>query len=184
MHLEKELKVLEISTMALINRLKDLGAKFVLCGTIREMAFAHPRLHLKERDILLRLRQCRGPASQYPAELTLKRKPRRNSRLLEREEIETEVSDFEATREILEALGFRLCRDREKAREEWTLDGVKIEIDTYPGAPSYCEIEGPSRKKIKEMIRRLGLADKPTSAMSSTELLKHWGVRNYNFIKF
>jgi len=184
MHLEKEIKVLDINPNGTVKRLMELGAKFVFSGTMREIAFDHPRLRLKERDVLLRLRQCRNPRSIRPAELTLKKKTKGGSKLLERIEIETEVSDFEATREILEALGFRICRDREKAREEWMLGDIKAEVDSYPDAPPYIELEGSSRKKIKKAIQALGLSDNPTSTMSSTELLKHWGIKNYNFIKF
>lgn len=184
MHIEKEIKVLNINPSGVVKRLMDLGAEFVFAGTIREIAFTHPLLRLKERDILLRLRQCSYAGGSYPAELTLKKKAKGGSKLLERIEIETEVSDFVATREILEALGFKLCRDREKAREEWMLGDIKVEVDSYPDAPPYIELEGPSRKKIKEAIKALGLSNNPTSTMSSTELLKHWGIKNHNFIKF
>lgn len=58
-------------------------------------------------------------------------------------EAEVVVNDFEATRTLVTALGFRAVNYQENYREEWRLDAVIFDLDTWPDLPTFLEVEGP-----------------------------------------
>jgi adenylate cyclase class 2 len=72
-------------------------------------------------------------------------------------EIETEVSDLHATAEILRAVGLREVSYQENYREEWALGEVACDFDTWPGLPTFVEIEGPDEASVREAAALLGL---------------------------
>jgi adenylate cyclase, class 2 len=72
-------------------------------------------------------------------------------------EIETEVGDLDAMAEILTNLGLREVRYQENYREEWQLDGVAFDFDTWPGLPTFLEIEGRDEASVREAAARLRL---------------------------
>ncbi len=71
-------------------------------------------------------------------------------------EIETEVADLEAMAEILCHLGLREVRYQENYREEWRLDDVTFDIDTWPDLPTFVEIEGPDEATVRRAASLLG----------------------------
>lgn len=77
-------------------------------------------------------------------------------KLTDQKEIETVVSDFDATVKIIEKLGLKFNRQQETLREEWGYKGVQITIDTWPGLLPFTEIEGESEKQVLEASRILG----------------------------
>lgn len=103
---------------------------------------------------LLRLRQDRR------ARLTFKGDPGKAVADMAREfkvfrELEVDVSDFERTRDILEAIGFSVVQRYEKYRETFSLDGTECCLDTLPYG-DFLEIEG-SPEAIRTVADRLGL---------------------------
>lgn len=72
-------------------------------------------------------------------------------------EIETHVSDFHATAEILRRLGLREVRYQENYREEWRLGDVLFDIDTWPDLPTFLEIEGPDEASVRRATTLLAL---------------------------
>ncbi|MDZ7786404.1 MAG: class IV adenylate cyclase [Candidatus Saccharibacteria bacterium] len=84
------------------------------------------------------------------------------------EEVETEVSDFEATHQILVKAGIVAKNYQENYRTEFRNDEVEVTIDEWPKIPPYAEIEGTSVKVVEKYLRQLDLQDyqttsKPTS---------------------
>lgn len=67
-----------------------------------------------------------------------------------------EVNDFQEAVNILQALGHKIKAEQEALREEWLLNGVKVDIDTWPWLPSYVEIEGSSEESVKNVATKLG----------------------------
>lgn len=57
------------------------------------------------------------------------------------EEIETEVSDFDAASEILMKAGLKNTSTQENLREIWNNGEAEVCIDTWPGLSPYVEIE-------------------------------------------
>lgn len=164
---EIELKVLNINKNQVLGTLRGLKAKREMQPTlITELAFRRN----SKQPFLLRLRK-KGDVS----ELTYKKKIHsKKSRFKIEEEIETEVGDFNETKKILEQIGFKVFRHRQKIREEFECRGVEVEIDTYPGVKPYMELEG-SPKNITRLLKKLGYSLKDTSKETATEILRRLG---------
>jgi adenylate cyclase class 2 len=72
-------------------------------------------------------------------------------------EIETEVTDLPAMGEILHRLGLREVRYQENYREEWRLGEVVFDFDTWPGLPTFVEVEGPDEASVRQAASAAGL---------------------------
>jgi adenylate cyclase class 2 len=70
-------------------------------------------------------------------------------------EAEVEVGDFPATQNLLEAMGFTALRYQENYREEWVLDGVTFDLDTWPDLDPFLEIEGPDEAAVRHAAATL-----------------------------
>jgi adenylate cyclase, class 2 len=72
-------------------------------------------------------------------------------------EIETEVTDLHAVAEILARLGMAEVRYQENYREEWRWGEVAFDFDTWPGLPTFVEIEGPDEVSVRRAAAAVGL---------------------------
>lgn len=66
------------------------------------------------------------------------------------------VDDYDEAIKFMQALGLKPKSEQETLREEWLLDGVEIDIDTWPWIPTFVEIEGPSNQKVTQVCEELG----------------------------
>lgn len=158
MALETEIKILGADLDAVRQRLKELGAEDHGAQFERNLVFDTPDRSLRAADVLLRLR------SAGKATLTLKRHPpdpAQGGALKVWEEYESEVADFAAVRQLLEALGYFAALEYEKVRETWRRQGTEICLDQLPFG-DFVEIEGDARG-IEACMRDLGLAGHATS---------------------
>lgn len=73
------------------------------------------------------------------------------------QELEIIVNDFDSAVKILLLSGYEPTTYQENYRTSWKLDDCSIEIDEWPGLPSYAEIEAPSTTKLKQMATILGI---------------------------
>lgn len=71
------------------------------------------------------------------------------------EELEVGVTDFQTTNLILERLGYKHRNYQENKRWSFELNGVKIEIDSWPLIPTYAEVEGSSEKEVLDTLKLL-----------------------------
>lgn len=69
--------------------------------------------------------------------------------IADQKEIDTIVSDFDATLAILERTGLKRSGFQEKLRETWELHGAEVVIDTWPGLETYIEIEASSEDAVQ-----------------------------------
>ena len=105
------------------------------------------------------------------------------------EEIEFTVSDFDAARLFLEALGFEVYTGYEKYRTTYCYEQCEIVLDEMPYGYFY-EIEGPDVETIREVNTRLGLRWDAEVALSYTELFQqlrniyHWEFDDLTFENF
>ncbi|GIG55702.1 hypothetical protein Lfu02_00740 [Longispora fulva] len=83
-------------------------------------------------------------------------------------ETELEVSDFHATRTLLEAMGCTARRYQENYREEWTLHGVTFDLDIWPDLRPFLEIEGTDEAAVRRGAEVLGL-DFTTATFGSVD---------------
>jgi adenylate cyclase class 2 len=74
------------------------------------------------------------------------------------EEHEVVVDSFEGASKFVDALGFERGYFVEKLRDIFVLDGAEVVFDTYPGLPSFIEIEAPSEPEVHRVASLLGLS--------------------------
>lgn len=72
------------------------------------------------------------------------------------QEITTEVSSFEDTIAIFNAIGLETVSIQESKRETWELDGCEIALDEWPWLKPYIEIEGTSEGALKSLAKKMG----------------------------
>lgn len=134
-------------------RLRDMGAELAEERVFEEnLRFDTPRKSLTRDKRVLRLRRDRRAWLTYKGPLPDDDPEGASAR----REIEVNVSDFGATRRILEALGYHLSFTYEKYRTTYHLDGLIVALDELPYGP-FMEIEGPDSESVKAGAARLGL---------------------------
>jgi len=76
--------------------------------------------------------------------------------ILLRKEIEIEVSDFDKSKSILEALGYQISLCYEKFRSAYKFDEIYITFDEMPFG-NFIEVEGQDPTSIMQLSLKLGL---------------------------
>ena len=71
-------------------------------------------------------------------------------------EIETTIGSYDATKQLLTAVGLHSFSYQETKRETWLLGDVEVVIDQWPWLNPYIEIEGPSEGSIQAAASKLG----------------------------
>lgn len=150
-NLEVEVKFYLNDPAGFEKRLRSIGANLVQPRTHESnYRFDTPDLSLTRTRQVLRIRQdqnviitYKGPAlADQPVSM--------------RKEIELEVKDFEAARELLESLGFQISVLYEKYRTVYTLNQLEITIDEMPFGV-FTEIEGGDAQTIERTAASLSL---------------------------
>lgn len=153
-HIEYEVRVLEINTEEIINKLKSLNAKLVEDVFQRRYVYD---FNPKNPNKWIRLRT-------NGTKTTLTIKNIESSNIDGTREMEIIVDDFDTTNEILNELGYKPRGLQENKRIKYDLNGVEIDIDTWPRIPTYLEIEGISEEEVYNTLELLGIPrDKSTS---------------------
>jgi adenylate cyclase class 2 len=147
---EIEVRFLEIDKPALINKLLRAGAKDLGEDLLAEIIFYDKEFTWRDEQKFVRLRKTRD-------KVLLTYKHHFEDSAEGTEEIELEVSDLEKAAAILEKTNLMAYRWQEKYRHTFTLDGVTVDIDTWPKIPTYVELEGHSEESLKTVAANLGL---------------------------
>lgn len=114
------------------------------------LRFDTPDGLLRREQRVLRLRK------DFTVYFTYKGAPKPGEEASIREEIEVDVSDFDAAQAFLEALGYQVVVAYEKYRTGYHLDGALVTLDEMPYG-NFCEIEGPDTDCIRAVAAKLGL---------------------------
>jgi adenylate cyclase class 2 len=149
---EYEGKAIRIDKDEIRAKLKELGAKLVFEEKkFSRYTFDLPKsAELSEKDgAWIRLR-----TDGDSTELTLKV---RSDTIDSVKEVSFNVENVEPTLEFLKLVGCKQKNFQENLRERWELDGVEFDIDTWPKANPWLEIEAESEDKVKEYFEKLGL---------------------------
>jgi adenylate cyclase class 2 len=122
-------------------------------------------------DCGLRLRRSRSLNGGGETLILTYKGPRAEGPVKQREEIEVTVDATDATKLLLERLGYteQLCF--EKRRESWKVGKCEIELDELPRLGMYVEIEGPSEEEVTDLQRRLGLSSLAAVAPTYADLV-------------
>ncbi|GAA2613968.1 CYTH domain-containing protein [Actinomadura fulvescens] len=148
---EYEARFCDIDAHAIAHRLKTNGAQQTLPRTLMR------RIVFKNDDITARGGWLRLRDQGNEVTLTYKQTTAEQSAIDSILEAEIVVSDFQQTRQLLEAMNFTALRYQENYREEWHMDGVTYDIDTWPDLPTFLEIEGPGEQSVRSAAAALGL---------------------------
>ena len=146
MHTEYEIRVLEVDKDKIIDKLKSLNATFEWDKLQKRYVYDFiPKLDNK----WIRLR-----TNGIKTTLTIKNLV--SSEIDGTQELEIEVSDFDRTNLILKELGYISKGYQENRRIQYNLNGVEVDIDSWPMIPTYLEIEGPSEEAVYNAAEALG----------------------------
>ncbi len=91
-------------------------------------------------------------------------------------ETEIEVPSIKEANNLLEALGFSHKSYQEKQRVTYILEEHEIDIDTWPGIPTYVEIEGESEEDLENMLNKFGYSVKDTVSCTADEIYERYGM--------
>ncbi|MFW6414967.1 MAG: class IV adenylate cyclase [Thermodesulfobacteriota bacterium] len=172
MALEKELKFPCKDFSRVRQRLSREKAVFLDSYFECNQVFDTPDRGLKQKDILLRLREgnnnvlClkRSPGEDYPPDIKVW------------EEFETDLQSPEQMRSILYALGYVIAFCYDKIREKWSLRGCKVCLDLVP-FDQFVEIEGEI-EEIELCAALLGLDMQTASTKTYQQLNREYRLKN------
>ncbi len=178
---EIECRFLEIDKEALIKKLRDLGAEDKGEVKLKELITYGPNIDWKKQHKHIRIRQSGDKVMityKHHLELTVDGT----------EEIELVVDSFEKAEKFLDRAGLLVkARRQEKFRHTFILDGVTVDIDTWPKVPTYVEFEGESENALKEASAKCGFDWKDASFINpSTIVTEKYGipVRDLSYFMF
>ncbi len=170
---ETEMKVPVADHAGVVQRLNALRAEWVGEYLQDDMFLDTQERHLLAGDRGLRLRSVqRLDESQGKRRYVLTYKgARQESTVKQREEIELEVSDAQAMREVFDRLGYRLMLHLQKRRRRYRLAGCHAELDTLPLLGRFVEVEGPAEDTVRTVAADLGLDTSQSITDSYASLL-------------
>ena len=148
MNTEYEVRVLEINKDEIINKLNVLNATLVEDSFQRRYVYDFNPVNPNK---WIRLR-TNGTTT------TLTIKDVTEKTIDGTKELEIVVDDFDKTNEILNELGYTPKGLQENKRIKYNLNGVEIDIDTWPKIPTYLEIEGKDETEVYNTLDILGIS--------------------------
>jgi adenylate cyclase class 2 len=164
---EIEVKFYLAHAEKLPERLREIGAE-VKEPRVHEinLRFDAPDGRLTAQHHVLRLRK------DNRARLTFKGPAKAGEAVSIRQEIEFEVSNFEAARRFLEALDYQVSITYEKYRTTYVYKDVEITLDEMPYG-HFLEIEGSGAEAIQSTAAALDLSWDARSILSYLALFDH-----------
>lgn len=141
-----------------VGNLEKIEARLIKLGAL----LIQPRVHetnlrfdtaqrsLRSEGKVLRLRMDTTP------KMTFKGPGQLMDGVISRKEIEFEIGDFDAGKELIESLGYEVMVFYEKYRRTYELNKLHIMLDELPYG-DFVEIEGETLEEIKELADSLKL---------------------------
>lgn len=147
---EYEYRFKNIDLKKIRNMIRKNRGRQVLPKTLMPIiVFHHPQ---NKKDLYIRVRH-EGDKITFTIKTDL-----RNEFPIERE---VEINNMKEMIDMLKLLGFRIRYRVEKLREIWIIKGAKeIVFDSYPGLPTYMEIDAHSKNDLERITKLLGLKSK------------------------
>lgn len=162
MKTEYEIRVLEINKEEIIKKLEELGASKK--GDYNQKRYVYD-LKPVQNGKWIRLR-TNGKVA------TLTYKDIVSNTIDGTKEVEFEVEDFEKANEFLERIGFSSRSYQENNRTQYILNGVEIDLDSWPMIPTYLEIEGESEKQVLEIQELLNIDKSKVTTLNCDDIYK------------
>lgn len=165
MHIEYEVRILNVNKEEIKKKLEKLNAEFKWERIQKRYTYDfNPVLSHK----WIRLRTD-------GEQTTLAIKNVNTKEIDGTEELEISVSDFENTNLILKELGYLPKAFQENKRCRYYLHNVEIDIDSWPMIPDYIEIEGQNEEEVYEIVKLLGYTKEDVTAKDVASIYKEYG---------
>jgi adenylate cyclase class 2 len=148
-NIEREVRFLDIDKESFVKKLQSLGAIDLGDDVLEEIIFYDKDNTWPKQNRLVKLR---GKGKN----ITLTYKHRKSTAIDGTEEIEVTIDNIRKAALLLERAGLSPFRQQEKKRHSFKLNDIRIDIDTWPGVPTYAEIEAPTNERLKEASQQLG----------------------------
>lgn len=171
MHIEYECRILEINKEEFICKLEKAGA--IKIGEYFQKRYVYdfnPVISNK----WIRLRTDGKKTTLTIKEIT-------DKTVDGTKELEIEVSSFDDTNIILNELGYKPRNYQENSRISYMLDGVEIDIDTWPLIPTYAEIEGSAKECVDNLLKKLSICKKNITCLDVVSIYNE--IYNINILK-
>ena len=162
MNTEYEVRVLEINKGEIINKLNELNATLVEDSFQRRYVYDFNPVNPNK---WIRLR-TNGTIT------TLTIKDVTEKTIDGTKELEIVVDDFDKTNEILNELGYTPKGLQENKRIKYNLNGVEVDIDTWPKIPTYLEVEGKNEEEVLSTLDLLGISKDRVTALDVQTIYK------------
>lgn len=162
MKTEYEIRVLEINKEETIKKLEELGA--IKKGEFHQKRFVYD-LKPIENGKWIRLRT-------NGKETTLAYKDIVSDTIDGTKEVEFEIEDIDKANEFLGRIGFKSRSYQENDRIQYILNGVEIDIDSWPMIPTYMEIEGNSEAEVLNMQKLLEVDSNKVTTLNCDDIYK------------
>ena len=146
-NIEYEVRVLEINKDEIINKLNALNAKLIEDSFQRRYVYDFNPVNPNK---WIRLR-----TNGITTTLTIKDVT--DKTIDGTKELEIVVDDFDNTNKVLHELGYNPKGLQENKRIKYDLNGVEVDIDTWPLIPTYLEIEGKNEEEVYKTLELLGI---------------------------
>lgn len=167
MHTEYEVRILEIDVPKMRNKLEELGAK--KRGTYFQKRYVYEfNPHIEGKFIRLR-------TNGEKTTLTIKHHYDRQ-KIGGTSELETEVEDFDTMHKILQELGYKPQCYQENKRETYDLNGVEIDLDTWPRIPTFMEIEAQDKETVLAYADKLEVTSYPMTTEDAKHVYLKYGI--------
>ena len=161
---ECEVKILEVDTESIKNRLHSLGVREIFNGHIVADFFRN------SNGKKIRLRKMAGNNV-----LTYKIAYSTNT-VLQNEEIEVVFDNYEGMVQVLLASGFELYGHSQKERVSYLYQNIHFDIDTMAGIPTFLEVEAINVEDVKRGVELLGYTMDQTCTLTERTLKEHYGL--------
>jgi len=176
---EIEVKFLDVNKTEIENKLKALGAELVSSNIQHSKSFDFEDKRLADKYSWVRLREQEGKVTlAYKERLGVSDNSLKDKGM---KEIEINVSEFENTEKLLDALGLIPKFYEEKRRTTYVLDSVTCDIDEWPLIPPYLELEGSSIDELKSVAKKLDLPWEESCMCSAMQVFEKHGIDENSF---
>lgn len=166
MHTEYEVRILEIDVKEVIEKLESLNATKEWDRIQARYVYDFvPKVPNK----WIRLR-----TNGVKTTLTIKNVV--TSKIDGTQELEIEVDNFERCHLILKELGYEAKAFQENRRIQYSFNGCEVDIDYWPGIPTYLEIEGPSEEAVYNIVEVLGIRKEDCTSLDVDAIYKNYGI--------
>lgn len=168
---EIEARFLDVDIPALLGRPHNLGADDLGEELLRETVFYDKELSWQRSGrVLVRIREGKGGVSVSYKNAAV-------DTVSGTQEIEFAADNAKAVEQLLVEIGLVAWRRQEKKRHSFRFRGVSVDLDTWPGVPTYVELEGPSEAGIQKTAASLELEwSQAIFGNAGLTIEKHYGI--------